>query len=383
VPVVEPTAIEHAVPAQQSEVALHELPSATQAPTHTLFTQGFPQQSALVAHVVPAGTGTSQVLAWSRQRGTPSASARQQASGFALQKLSVRPSGAQQMFVAEHAALLVLVLQRPPASLHDPPDAHRPSSAVGEDFWQYEAPWTGGGAPAQPQQSLSTRQTSLSGLQPEGAWQADPPAALGPHAREQHACVHAPVPLQEVPSARHGPAGIVGPQRPPLHCVEQHWLPFVHRSPSTRQAPPGLPCGVMSSDGSTRLGMTGDPVGSSTSVTAHAVARRVAATPSPTVSFFIGADYGEESWGAQGTHLGDIPKCEVILRTSRLGDRVATSVAPRPLRNEQGSALVTYGCPGRETRAFRGPDPAAAPPLPIAPVPAPLAVDPHDVGRRA
>jgi hypothetical protein len=53
---------------------------------HTLLTQGLPQQSALVTQLAPgAGGFVVQSFAFSRQRGIPSASLRQQLSGLLLQ----------------------------------------------------------------------------------------------------------------------------------------------------------------------------------------------------------------------------------------------------------------------------------------------------------
>lgn len=73
------------MPAQQSAVVVHEPPLGTHAPRQTLFTHGLPQQSALVAHVVPAGGGVVQSTGLMRQRGMPSASFLQQLSGLLLQ----------------------------------------------------------------------------------------------------------------------------------------------------------------------------------------------------------------------------------------------------------------------------------------------------------
>jgi hypothetical protein len=96
---------------QQSALIVHEPPFATQAAWHLPFTHGFPQQSALVAHVWPAGTVVPgvQTKFTARQRGMPSASREQQASGVSLQKplFGEPPSGnidSQQLFdVPPHA----------------------------------------------------------------------------------------------------------------------------------------------------------------------------------------------------------------------------------------------------------------------------------------
>ena len=85
-PFVAPTGITQGVPAQQSAVVVHEPPLGTHVPRQTLLTQGLPQQSALVAHVVPAGGGLAvQSTGLMRQRGMPSASFPQQLSGLELQ----------------------------------------------------------------------------------------------------------------------------------------------------------------------------------------------------------------------------------------------------------------------------------------------------------
>jgi hypothetical protein len=85
VPTDAPAGITHGRPEQQSAEVVQDDPAWTHAPRHLSSTHGLPQQSALVAHDVPAGTGASQVFALSRQRGIPSASLRQQLSGLLLQ----------------------------------------------------------------------------------------------------------------------------------------------------------------------------------------------------------------------------------------------------------------------------------------------------------
>jgi hypothetical protein len=70
------------------------------------------------------------------------------------------------LFSALHAD--VLGLQMLPGSRHAVPLSQRPNSWVGDDFEQTTGPFTGGGAPDQPQQSLSFRQISPVGAQPEG-----------------------------------------------------------------------------------------------------------------------------------------------------------------------------------------------------------------------
>jgi hypothetical protein len=74
-----------------------------------LFTQGLPQQSALVAQVVPAATPPSAVQSrtLTMQRGMPSASYLQQFAGFAWQKLGLgAPMGSQQRLSTPHAPSL-------------------------------------------------------------------------------------------------------------------------------------------------------------------------------------------------------------------------------------------------------------------------------------
>jgi hypothetical protein len=76
----------HGTPGQQSALVVQVLPVGTQVPSHLLLTHGLPQQSALVAHVVPGGGGFCvQSEATIRQRGMPSASCRQQFAGSLLQ----------------------------------------------------------------------------------------------------------------------------------------------------------------------------------------------------------------------------------------------------------------------------------------------------------
>lgn len=167
VPVVAPVGISQGRPEQQSACVVHAPPDGMHVPLHLLFTQGLPQQSALVAHEVPAGTGAVQSFALRRQRGMPSASLRQQLSGFELQKLAVgAPFGAQQLFSALHDE--VLGLQMLPGSRQAMPLSQRPNSCVGEPFAQTTGPLTGSGAPDHPQQSLSLRHISPVGEQPDG-----------------------------------------------------------------------------------------------------------------------------------------------------------------------------------------------------------------------
>jgi hypothetical protein len=58
IPVDELRGFAHGICAQQSPEVEHVLPAATQvAAEHWPLTHGLPQQSALVAHAVPPGTG--------------------------------------------------------------------------------------------------------------------------------------------------------------------------------------------------------------------------------------------------------------------------------------------------------------------------------------
>ena len=91
-PFVEPGACAHVMPEQQSADVVHEPPFGMQvpAPPHLLSMQGLPQQSALVAHTVPATGGVPpsvpvQSTGRIRQRGMPSASLLQQFAGLLLQ----------------------------------------------------------------------------------------------------------------------------------------------------------------------------------------------------------------------------------------------------------------------------------------------------------
>lgn len=98
-----------------------------------------------------------------------------------------------------------------PGSRHALPLSQRPNSCAGDDFAHVTGPFTGGGAPDHPQQSLSLRQISPVGAQPEGGWQTRKPGAapVGAHTREQH------VPPQD------GRVPVVVPHTVPLteHCV--------------------------------------------------------------------------------------------------------------------------------------------------------------------
>jgi hypothetical protein len=97
VPVTDPVGTLHGSPEQQSALMVHAPLVFTHPPSHTPFTQGFPQQSALVAHFEPGGTTWpgAHTKFTARQRGMPSASCEQHASGLELQNdgLGFPPSG--------------------------------------------------------------------------------------------------------------------------------------------------------------------------------------------------------------------------------------------------------------------------------------------------
>jgi hypothetical protein len=104
-PLVEPVGTTQGSGEQQSAVMVHSPPLGTHDPSHLLFTHGLPQQSALVAQSCPAGTvpPSWHTKLTARQRGIPSASSEQHASGLLLQKLGrgTPPSGSiprQQLF---------------------------------------------------------------------------------------------------------------------------------------------------------------------------------------------------------------------------------------------------------------------------------------------
>lgn len=215
VPRTAPGTLIHAPP-QQSAVVVHEPPFATQTGPQRRTpwlsgTQGSPQQSALDAQIVPIGGLVVQSPTYAtRQRGIPSASWRQQFSGLLLQLPEGWFSVSQQLFVVLHEPSPP-TLQIWPGSRHEfPPPPQRPNSSVGLSFTQtFGWPCFGSGEPAHPQQSLSTRQSSASGWQPDGLWQIVKPGAAPvlPHAREQHAPSHGPVPLHAttVPAMRQPP----------------------------------------------------------------------------------------------------------------------------------------------------------------------------------
>ena len=134
---------------------------------------GLPQQSADDAHRVPIGGLTEQSPRYSiRQRGMPSASGLQQFSGLLLQL----PEGwfnVSQQLLPELHEFVPPTLQIMPGSLHELPACpQRPYSSVTFVLLQtVGCPSFGSGDPAQPQQSLSARQSSAIGWQPDGFWQ--------------------------------------------------------------------------------------------------------------------------------------------------------------------------------------------------------------------
>ena len=132
-PFVEPGTCTHGRPVQQSALFVHSLPCCWQEPlgSHLLSMHGLPQQSALVEHSCPVGTFVPgvQTKFTARQRGMPSESREQHASGVSLQKpLPGTPPSAncdsQQLFeVPPHAP--VNALQTSPGRRHCA-DVHRP-----------------------------------------------------------------------------------------------------------------------------------------------------------------------------------------------------------------------------------------------------------------
>jgi hypothetical protein len=92
-------------------------------------------------------------------------------------------------------------------------------------------PELGAPAPDQPQQSLSTWQSSPTGWQPDGFWHTEKPGAapVEPHLSEQQALSHcppAPQPVVTVPATRQPatPEMLIGPQMPSrFEPVLLHW----------------------------------------------------------------------------------------------------------------------------------------------------------------
>ena len=94
----------------------------------------------------------------------------------------------------------MLGLQMLPGSRHAVPLSHRPNSCPSDAFEQCTAPVTGGGAPDQPQQSLSVRHSSPVGEHPDGGWQimSVPDVGVGAQRREQHEPPHVGAPASSV-----------------------------------------------------------------------------------------------------------------------------------------------------------------------------------------
>ena len=135
------------------------------------------------------------------QRGMPTASRRQHFSGVELQTLEPPPGCSQQLFAALQTPIVTpsasrALPQTEPGSRHASPLSQRPNSWVETSLRQVTKPIFGSGEPDQPQQSLSARQRSPVGWQPEAAWQTlTLVAAYGAHERVQHAPPQAPVVL--------------------------------------------------------------------------------------------------------------------------------------------------------------------------------------------
>jgi len=87
VPVEEPGSCTHSTPGQQSALTVHAPFVGTHvlSARHLLSTHGLPQQSALVAHCVPASGAFTQSTGRTTQRGIPSASFRQHGALTLLQ----------------------------------------------------------------------------------------------------------------------------------------------------------------------------------------------------------------------------------------------------------------------------------------------------------
>jgi hypothetical protein len=174
VPPTEPGGFVH-VPAQQSACVVQEPLIGEHFAPHVSLpvasgTHGSPQQSALDAHAVPGAGWVAQLpTKWMRHRGMWSSSRPQHSSGWLLQLPDGVPTVSQQSFDTLHESVPP-TLQVWPGSLQAPPLLpHRPNSSVDLFFTHVVGlPPFGPGAPDQPQQSLSTRQISAIGWQPDG-----------------------------------------------------------------------------------------------------------------------------------------------------------------------------------------------------------------------
>jgi hypothetical protein len=156
----------HNSPEQQSSAVVHEPPAVMHAAAQrrvpvSSATHGLPQQSAEDAHVVPGGGFTVQApTLFMRHRGMFSESRWQHVSGLLLQVPDGRPGGSQQSLLALHE-LLPPTLQICPGWLQALAWLEqRPNSSVALLLEQVSL-----------QQSLSARQSSPAGWQPDGFWQ--------------------------------------------------------------------------------------------------------------------------------------------------------------------------------------------------------------------
>jgi hypothetical protein len=162
-PTVDPGGMLHAMPAQQSAVVVQPPPDGMHAPPHTsaplaFGVHGRPQQSALDAQALPVNAaGLVQSISAMRQRGMPSESCLQVSAWITLP--------AQQSALALHS--FVFRRQIAPAGVHACPLVHRPSAAP-PDLEHVTFVLSPSGSPADPQQSLSSLQSSPVGLQPLG-----------------------------------------------------------------------------------------------------------------------------------------------------------------------------------------------------------------------
>jgi hypothetical protein len=217
---------------------------------------GFPQQSALVAHALPAGGALVQVCSVRiLQRGMPLSSSWHVGNWFALPEQ-------QSIFVLHDCAppeVSFPGLQSCPAELHTvltyvhvpnaaPADfAHR--TAVDGSLDVPSRPplyvLTDPGWFSTPQQSAVVWQMLPIMRQPDSCWQiAIPDVPLGAHDRlQQSAPVHVPLGEQSSPAVLQ-PVDVVSGAHVPvpapgalLHRPEQHAPSLVHVSPSTVQNP--------------------------------------------------------------------------------------------------------------------------------------------------
>lgn len=168
VPELEPGGSTQGRPEQQSALVVQEPPVSTHFVADPLQTNagfpdglgvhGRPQQSALEAHAFPLkADGLVQSISAIRQRGMPSESC--------LQVFFWRTLPAQQFAFALHS--VVWRRQMPPAGVHALPFVQRPSAAP-PSFAHVTFDLSPSGSVADPQQSLSSLQSSPVGRQPLG-----------------------------------------------------------------------------------------------------------------------------------------------------------------------------------------------------------------------